>query len=433
MNPTKAALAVTLMLGGALPAYAFQSARAEAEQDDRGPQGRPQPQTSQPQAAQPGERQYNTSRPERAALQPLIAAARASDWATAEAALPAAAAAARGNDAKFLVGQVRRLIGVNRQNRQQEAQGIDEMLASGGALPADVPGLYREQLRLAVAMNDRAKQDAALAELRRRDPNDPSLVELAVQLRLQANDQAGANQLLQAGIQQRQAAGQPIPPEWRRQAMVIAYQARQPDTIRLMREYLAVAPTTANWHDGIAIYIQIANADDALKLDLFRLMRAANAMTAEADYMGYYVVANGARLFGEAKTALEEGLQRNLIVQQAAAARERLPVATQRAADDRSSFAEGRAGIVAGNDGRAILSLADVYFTYGQYAEAATVYRAALGKQGADADTVNIRLGAALALAGRRAEAEAAFRAVGAGPRQELAQYWLLWLAGRPA
>ena len=38
-----------------------------------------------------------------------------------------------------------------------------------------------------------------------------------------------------------------------------------------------------------------------------------------------------------------------------------------------------------------------------------------------------------LALAGRRAEAETAFRAVTTGPRAELAQYWLLWLASRPA
>ena len=74
-----------------------------------------------------------------------------------------------------------------------------------------------------------------------------------------------------------------------------------------------------------------------------------------------------------------------------------------------------------------MLRIADAYFSYGQYAQAAELYRAALQK-GADANLANTRLGAALALAGQRAEAEAAFRAV-TGPRAELAQFWLLWLS----
>ena len=45
---------------------------------------------------------------------------------------------------------------------------------------------------------------------------------------------------------------------------------------------------------------------------------------------------------------------------------------------------------------------------------------------------MNVRLGAALALAGRRPEAEAALRAV-TGPRADLAGFWLAWLARRPA
>jgi len=82
---------------------------------------------------------------------------------------------------------------------------------------------------------------------------------------------------------------------------------------------------------------------------------------------------------------------------------------------------------MAGGDGRAVLRLADAYYGYGQYADAIELYRAALQK-GADAGTVNTRLGAALAMAGQRAEAEAAFRAV-TGQRAEIASFWLLWLS----
>ena len=61
-----------------------------------------------------------------------------------------------------------------------------------------------------------------------------------------------------------------------------------------------------------------------------------------------------------------------------------------------------------------------LHFGHGLYAEAAELYRAALQKGGEDPNLVNTRLGAALALAGRRPEAEAALRAV-TGPRADLA------------
>ena len=83
-------------------------------------------------------------------------------------------------------------------------------------------------------------------------------------------------------------------------------------------------------------------------------------------------------------------------------------------------------------DDRIARVVADALFGYARYTEAAEMYRLALSKGGEDANLVNTRLGATLALAGQRAEAEAALRAV-TGPRAELAALWLAWLASRPA
>ena len=55
---------------------------------------------------------------------------------------------------------------------------------------------------------------------------------------------------------------------------------------------------------------------------------------------------------------------------------------------------------------------------------------ALLTKGGVDGALASSRLGIALALAGRKAEAETAFRSV-TGPRAELASLWLLWLNQR--
>jgi Flp pilus assembly protein TadD len=62
--------------------------------------------------------------------------------------------------------------------------------------------------------------------------------------------------------------------------------------------------------------------------------------------------------------------------------------------------------------------------------KAAALYRAAIEKGSIDANVANTRLGIALARAGQRAEAEAAFRAVG-GARADLANLWLVWLSQR--
>jgi Flp pilus assembly protein TadD len=73
----------------------------------------------------------------------------------------------------------------------------------------------------------------------------------------------------------------------------------------------------------------------------------------------------------------------------------------------------------------------DALLSLGRNAEAAEMYRLALTRVGEDPELVNTRLGIALARAGQRAEAEAAFRAV-TGSRAELAALWQVWLA-RPS
>jgi tetratricopeptide (TPR) repeat protein len=416
MNIRMAALAATFMLGAATGAMAQGSQPAPAAQA-------PLPQLPQPQRA------YDLTRAERAALIPAIQAVERSDWAAAQAALPAAQAAARGPDAKYAVAQVQLRIGIETNNTALQSEALDGIIASGGASPAEMPALYENQASLAMAAGNSAKANQALTRLAALNPNDPDILVRIARLRGGA-DAPGAIQLYRQAIGLKQAAGQPVPAEWRQQIAGIAYRARMPETLDYMRELLAASPSVPAWHDTLAIYGDLRSPDSALKLDIYRLMRAAGAMTSERDFTEYGEAALEARAVGEVKAVLEEGLARNLITVNAGYARERLATANQRAAEDRASLAAERRTVLAGGDGRAALRLGDAYYGYGQYAEAAELYRAALQKGGQDANLVNTRLGAALARASQRSEAEAAFRAV-TGPRAELAQLWLLWLSTR--
>ena len=69
---------------------------------------------------------------------------------------------------------------------------------------------------------------------------------------------------------------------------------------------------------------------------------------------------------------------------------------------------------------------AEAYYGYGDYAKAADLFRAALGKQGVDKDLANLRLGMALARAGDKAGATAALNAAG-GAQAEIAKLWLTY------
>jgi hypothetical protein len=73
------------------------------------------------------------------------------------------------------------------------------------------------------------------------------------------------------------------------------------------------------------------------------------------------------------------------------------------------------------------LTTGDLYYGFGDYAKAAALYAAARQKGGIDDGVAGTRLGAALALAGRRPEAETALRSV-AGVQADLAALWLVWL-----
>jgi tetratricopeptide (TPR) repeat protein len=348
--------------------------------------------------------------------------------------LPAAQAGANGADAKYIVGQLQVQIGLGTGNTQLQSAGVDAMLASGSALPTQLLPLYNNQARFAADAGDIAKADRALDQVVALTPNDPLAIPRAAQLWVDRNNVAHALEYYRHAISAQEAAGRPVPPEARRNQLALAYRTHSPETLALSRAYLATSPSVQGWHDALAIYRELnPNADDRLKLDIYRLMRAAGALMSERDYVEYADLANGGAMFGEVKTVLEAGFARNVITPaNAAGSRAELNSATQRAASDRTSLASERTSALAGSNGGAALRVGDAFFSYGDYGQAAELYRAALQKGGQDANLVNTRLGAALALAGQRAEAETAFRAV-TGPRAELAQLWLFWLSSRPA
>ncbi|HEX8640320.1 MAG TPA: hypothetical protein VF704_04105 [Allosphingosinicella sp.] len=386
-------------------------------------------QPAQPAAA----RVLALSREERAALAALQAAAGGFDRAAQDAALAAARGATRSADARYALGHFQVQIGQARQDAQLVGQGAQLMLESGLATADETPSLLASQASVAYYASQFDVADRLLTRAVELQPNNGTLIADLGGVKARRGDRAQAVTLLQRAIAVQRQAGQLAPESWYQRALALAVEGRLgPQSVALARELVAAYPTPVNWRDALLVYSQSAAADPALDLDIRRLMRASGALAGERDYLQLADALGRAALPGEAKAVLDEGVSRGMLAPTEAAVRQQMTAVTPRASAARSGLARARTQALAAATGTPARTAGDAHLGFGQYAEAAELYRAALQKGGEDPNLVNSRLGAALALAGQRAEAEAALRAV-TGPRSDLAAFWLAWLARRPA
>lgn len=422
MKVSRIALGAALALGGS--AVLFTSA-AEAQRAPRG--NRQQAQPAQPQA-----RQLNLSREERAVLASLDAATRGTDRAAQDAALAAARPVVRGADARYAFARYQMQIAIQRNDNALLSQSVDLAVESNAAPPEEMVVYLNSQAQFATDARDHQKAERALNRLAQLRPNDPDLLVRLGQVRVNTGRVAEGLQLLQRAISGRQAASQPVPEGWYRFALRTAFDSRDAairgQSAALARGLVGAYPTATNWRDALLVFRETSSLDAATAIDVSRLMRAAGALAGERDYHDLAHALNQGGYPGEAKAVIDEGIARGQISAGSPAFRALLAAATPRIAEDRAELPAAIAAANSAATGVAALRTADALLGYGRYADAIPLYRTALAKGGVDANLVNTRLGQALALAGNRAEAEAAFRAI-SGPRAELANYWLVFLA----
>lgn len=388
-------------------------------------------------------RQLELSRDERRVLATLQAAASGPDRAAQDQALRDARAGAQSVGARYAVNNLAFQIARSRSDARGMNEAADAMLATGLPQGAERAALLATQATRAYAANDLRGADRILGQMVEAQPNNPVILADHGQFKARLGDRPAAVALFQRAIAAHRTTGQPAPESWHQRALAVAVDGRlAPQAASLGRELVATYPSPVNWRDAL-LALRVAEpprvagaaaappADPQMDLDIRRLQRAAGALAGERDYLEFAQALTRASLPGEAKEVLDEGVSRNMLDANEAVVRAAITAVTARAAQERAGLAAARTRGMAG-DGAVALAAGDTHFGHGQYPQAAELYRAALQRGGQDPGLVNMRLGVALALAGQRAEAEAALRAV-TGTRAPLASYWLTWLARRPA
>lgn len=399
------------------------SQQKEAQQASQGGEAKVQ--------SQAGERKYNLSSGGRKAIVELQKATDANDAAAFQQALAGARASASTADDKYLVGQFMLRDAIARDDDAAKVAAIDTMLQSGGATAEETPRLYENLAALhynAQRFDQAAQSYEKLIEIA---PNNTDNLLRLAELRAEQNNPKAAITLINQAIEKQKAAGQKPDENWYKRALRFAIEGNlAQDSAQISRELLAAYPTPTNWRDALIVYRDGAKLDKAAELDVLRLMRASKSLESPRDYQEIAEATHSSGLPGETKAVLEEGMAAGKVNASQPAFKELLSLANERIAEDRASLAALEKRAASAADGKIALNTADAYYGYGDYTKAAALYRTALQKGSVDANVANTRLGMALALSGQTAEAKTALDAV-TGPRQEVANFWKVWLDSR--
>ena len=378
-------------------------------------------------AVQPTGHGYGLTKEERASIAPLQSAVVARNWPAASAALPAALAGARSADGRYVVARYELELALATQNVAMQSHAIDTMVGSGLATSAELPALLQNQAVLASAAGKRDRAESLYARVLELQPNNAdALIDLA-RLKYDLRKAGEAAALIDRAIALREATGQRPPESWYQYGLRVAVDTKlAPLGARMSRGLAGAYPSPENWRDALLAYADL-HPGNANMLDALRLMRATRALAGERDYLQLAQAASDAGLAGEAKAVLDEGVSRRMVDPAKSAFKEMILSSGRKASADRAGLARREASALAALTGGEALATGDLHYGYGDYAKAATLYAAARQKGGVDDGVAGTRLGAALALAGRRPEAEAALRSV-AGAQADLAALWLVWL-----
>jgi hypothetical protein len=371
-------------------------------------------------------RKWNISAEAKKPLQELEAAVKAKDPAAYPVKLAAAQAVLKTNDDKYALAQLMLQHALDANDIPGQVAALQAAVASGALDAADTAKANRSIGILAANSNNWALAESALTAASAANPEDVDMIINLARAKIELNKPAEGLALLRRGISMTTAAGKPAPESWYQNALKLAYNTRNDAAVaEINGQLLTLFPSQANFKNALSIYRASGKLPTNAEMDLLRLMQASGT-AGKNEFIYLASLADQAGLPGEAKGALDAGRRAGVLG--TADGAQIYTANAPKIAADRASLASDEAKARNGGSGRLAINTGNAYYGYGEYAKAADLFRVALTRSDVDASLANLRLGEALAMAGDRAGAAAAFKAV-TGPRAELAALWSTWLA----
>lgn len=356
------------------------------------------------------------------------------DFAAAKPMIPTIQAAIQNGADKDTFGRALISLGSKLNDPQIQQQGLQLALDSGKATPEQA-GMFHFFLgKFAYDAKNYAEartqfQAAQQAGYTQNDPR-PAIAETY----FNGGQPAEGLKYLGDIIKQEQAAGRPVPAEWLRRGLAVAYQAKlAPQATEYSMMLLKSDPSQKSWLESLQVVRALNHFDSAGDLDVLRLMRATGAMSDRSEYVAYVQAADPRRSAGEVLAVLDEGVKAGKLSASDQIYTEAKASASTRVAADRKDAPALAADAKNAANGVTAQGAGDAYYSLGDYAHAAEMYKLAVDKGGLkDRDLTLTNLGIAQAQAGQLAEAKATLQQVG-GVRAPIAQMWLAYVESKGA
>lgn len=360
-----------------------------------------------------------------------IVAAESGDFAAAKPQIPGLVASIQTPDDRFAAGNLILQLGNKLRDAQFQRQGLELMVASGKADPAQLGQFHFFIGSLAYDARDwagaRTALQAALAAGYTQDNPEAMIAETY----FGENQAAPGLDYLKGVIDRKVAAGETVPEAWYLRALQVAYQARLAQQATDWSEMLvAQAPNQANWQRALQVVNSLHELEPQTELDLLRLMLTTNAMSERAEFVSYIEAADPRIMANEVAKVLDAGVRAGVLNTGDEYYADVKRIVDERAAADRrdapglANEARSAAG------GAAAHNAGDVFLSLGSWAEAEEMYAMALQKGVSDRDRTLTRLGIAQAQQGKNSEARATFAQVG-GTRVTVARMWTAFVDSR--
>ncbi len=330
---------------------------------------------------------------------------------------------------KFLVGQFRAIAGQATKDNKAMIQGLDEAVDSGYTATGNA-GFALMSGQLAYNAGDYNRAINRLQIAQKLGSTEEALPLLIADSYYKSNRTAEGLAVVEQAYAADKAANRVTPQDTLARAAQAALTAKMGSATQLwLTRLVTTYPSTANWHDLLAIYRdQHPTISPQGLLDLYRLMKATNSFKNPREIEEYAEVALDKKgLPGEAKAAFDDAQASGGITQMTKGMTEIKTLATTKAVADKASLPAYIKQAPSAPNGRVARGTADALFGYKDYAQAIALYKVAQQKGGIDARLINMGLGESYALSGDKASARAAFAAVD-GEGAELAKLWILWL-----
>jgi hypothetical protein len=354
-------------------------------------------------------------------------AIQAKDWATANAALAEANAIPDKTPyEQYMTNELAWYVMLQEKKYPEAAVLLEKQLASGLIPEADLPARTKAMTQLSYQNKEYAKAIDYGNKYLALVPNDTDIGVLVATGYYMQNDYAGARTAAQKLI-----AANPKPTEQMLQLQLSSSVELndRPGVMKSLEDMLRFYPQQKYWEDLLNQHLFLQNSERDLRT-LFRLMNDTGTLTKGEEYTEAASVLIAGGFPTEAQKLLERGMSENAFAGETQSrAKTDLERAKSGAEADRKELPGAAAALAAAKTANQKVATGKLYFSVGDYANAAKAVQAGLTQGGVtDTDDANALLGVALARSGDSAGAVRAFDSVKDARLSEISRLWKLYI-----